>query len=83
MFGVALEVKAARKIKSEQPAFKLIVKYADEADKPEAPPLLQLAIPFKPQPNYFLFGVTGFLFGGLIAAMMLFMRRRGEKPAAP
>ncbi|MBN8221313.1 MAG: hypothetical protein J0L53_10345 [Spirochaetes bacterium] len=83
VFGVALEVRAARKIKSEQPAFKLIVKYADEADKPEAPPHLQLAIPFKPQPNYFLFGVTGFLFGGLIAAMMLFMRRRGEKPAAP
>lgn len=78
-FQVELELKAARKIKNEndQPAFKVALKITGEAL-----PVVQLAIPFKPQPNYFLFGVVGFLFGGLIAAMMLFIRRRRESAPA-
>lgn len=76
-FRLELDIKAERKIKTEQPAFKIVMKLTGETA-----PVVQLAIPFKPQPNYFLFGVTGFLFGGLIAVMMLFMRRKREKPAA-
>ena len=74
-FQAELELKAARKIKNEndQPAFKVALKITGESL-----PVVQLAIPFKPQPNYFLFGVVGFLFGGLIAAMMLFIRRKRE-----
>lgn len=68
---IALELKVARNIKTEQPAFKLVVKTADEA-----PVLLNLAIPFKPRPNYFMFGVTGFIFGGLIAVMVLIGKRK-------
>lgn len=77
-FKAELELKAARKIKNEndQPAFKIALKITGETQ-----PVVQLAIPFKPQPNYFLFGVVGFLFGGLIAAMMLFIKRRGESRA--
>ena len=71
---VTLKLAAKRKIKSSQPAFKLVVRrLRDNAA------VLQLAIPFKPQPNYFLFGVTGFLFGGLIAVMVLFLKRRPAK----
>ncbi len=68
---IALDLKVARNIKTEQPAFKLVVKTADDA-----PVLLNLAIPFKPRPNYFLFGVTGFIFGGLIAVMVLIGKRK-------
>jgi hypothetical protein len=75
-FQVNLTIKAGRNIKSDQPAFKILVK----AVGTEAM-IAQIAIPFKPRPNYFLFGITGFLVGGLIAVMMLFMRRK-QKPAA-
>ncbi len=75
-FQANLTVKAGRNIKSDQPAFKILVKAAGS----EAI-IAQIAIPFKPRANYFLFGVTGFLVGGLIAVMMLFMRRK-QKPAA-
>lgn len=68
---IALDLKVARNIKTEQPAFKLVVKTADDARV-----LLNLAIPFKPRPNYFLFGVTGFIFGGLIAVMVLIGKRK-------
>lgn len=67
---IALELKIARNLKTEQPAFKLVVKAGDGQ-----PPLLNLALPFRPRPNYFLFGVTGFLFGGLIAVMVIIGRR--------
>lgn len=76
-FTLALDVKAARNIKSDQPAFKVLMRL-----KTSETPALQLAIPFKPQPNYFLFAVTGFLVGGLIAVMMLFMRRKQRAQAA-
>jgi hypothetical protein len=41
--------------------------------------LLHLAIPFRPRSNYLVFGVAGFLFGALIAVMVLLMRKN---PAA-
>jgi len=71
---VTLRLAAKRKIKGSQPAFKLVVR-----SRKDNTAILQLAIPFKPQPNYFLFGVTGFLFGGLIAVMVLFLKRKPAK----
>lgn len=71
---ISLDVKAGRNLKTDQPAFKLVLRLAGQTT-----PVMQLAIPFKPRPNYFLFGVTGFLFGGLIAVMVMIGRR---KPAA-
>lgn len=68
---IALELKLARNLRTEQPAFKLVAKTANDA-----PVLLNLAIPFRPRPNYFLFGVTGFIFGGLIAVMVLIGKRK-------
>lgn len=66
-----LKLQAARKIKSSQPAFKLLLQNTAGTKT-----LLQLAIPFRPSPNYFMFGVTGFLFGGLMAVMLLVMKRK-------
>lgn len=73
-FQLKLQIKAGRNIKTDQPAFKIVVKYPKGG-----PPVAQIAIPLKPRPNYFLFAVVGFLFGGLIAVMVLIMRR--HKPA--
>lgn len=66
-----IDLKAARNLKTEQPAFKFVIKPAGTDSV-----LLNLAIPFKPRPNYFLFGVTGFLFGGLIAVMVIIGKRK-------
>jgi hypothetical protein len=74
---VKLKMAARRKIKSNQPAFKMVIKR--RADNVA---VLQLAIPFKPQPNYFLFGITGFLFGGLIAVMVLFLKKNPRSAAS-
>lgn len=73
-FQLNLQIQAGRNIKTDQPAFKIVVKYPKGG-----PPVAQIAIPLKPRPNYFLFAVVGFLFGGLIAVMLLIMRR--HKPA--
>lgn len=67
---ISLDIKLMRNLKTEQPAFKLVVKTAENAAT-----LVNLAIPFRPRPNYFLFGVTGFLFGGLIAVMVIIGKR--------
>ncbi len=67
---ISVDLKIARNLKTEQPAFKLVVRTAVDQL-----PLLNLALPFRPRPNYFLFGVTGFLFGGLIAVMVIIGRR--------
>jgi len=75
--SLRLKVAARRKIKSSQPAFKLAVRQG-----PNNLPILQLATPFKPQPNYFLFGITGFLFGGLIAVMILFLKKNPKQKIA-
>ncbi|WP_041948700.1 hypothetical protein [Turneriella parva] len=72
-----LRLAARRKIKSNQPAFKMVVRRRSDNVA-----VLQLAIPFKPQPNYFLFGITGFLFGGLIAVMVLFLKKN-PRAASP
>jgi hypothetical protein len=69
-FTITCEITAARRIKSDQPAFKIRL-----LDIATTQPIMQLAIPFKPRPNYFMFGVTGFLVGGLIAVMVLFLRK--------
>ncbi len=65
-----LRVTARRHLKNSQPAFKFMVRNSADSTV-----ITQLAIPFKPQPNYFLFGITGFLFGGLIAVMVLIVRK--------
>lgn len=65
-----VRLAARRHLKNSQPAFKFVVR-----NNADSSPISQLAIPFKPQPNYFLFGVTGFLFGGLIAVMVLIVRK--------
>lgn len=67
---ISLDIKLMRNLKTEQPAFKLVVKTGEKAAT-----LVNLAIPFRPRPNYFLFGVTGFLFGGLIAVMVIIGKR--------
>lgn len=77
-FQLKIQVKAGRNIKTDQPAFKIVVKYPKGG-----PPVAQIAIPLKPRPNYFLFGVVGFLFGGLIAVMLLIMRRPKPASATP
>lgn len=74
---ISLDIKLARNLKTEQPAFKLVLKTPEKANA-----LLNLAIPFRPRPNYFLFGVTGFLFGGLIAVMVI-IGKRNKPTAAP
>ncbi len=68
---VNLTLVAVRKLKSSQPAFKLVL-----SDAASGTLLLHLAIPYKPGPNFVVFGVAGFLFGGLIAVMVLFLRRK-------
>jgi hypothetical protein len=65
-----VRLAARRHLKNSQPAFKFVVR-----NNAYSTAITQLAIPFKPQPNYFLFGVTGFLFGGLIAIMVLIVRK--------
>ncbi|MBS0617492.1 MAG: hypothetical protein JSR44_04845 [Spirochaetes bacterium] len=65
------KLTAGRNFKAKQPAFKLKL-----TEEQQVEPFLQLAIMVKPQPNYFLFGVSGFLVGGLIAVMTLMMKRR-------
>ena len=72
--SLSLKVAARRKIKSSQPAFKVAIRQTSNNQ-----PILQLAVPFKPQPNYFLFGITGFLFGGLIAVMILFLKKNPKQ----
>ncbi|MFZ5628166.1 MAG: hypothetical protein ACOY5B_03485 [Spirochaetota bacterium] len=72
--SIKLQLVAEKKLKTSQPAFKLVLQEAGTAKF-----LLHLAIPYRPGPNYLVFGVAGFLFGGLIAVMVLFLRR---KPAA-
>jgi len=73
--NVTLELIAEKKIKTAQPAFQLVMLETGSNST-----LLHLAIPFRPRPNYLVFAVAGFLFGGLIAVMVLIMRK---KPAAP
>ena len=73
--NVTLNLIAEKKIKTSQPAFKLVL-----LERASNATLLHLAIPFRPSPNYLVFAVAGFLFGGLIAVMVLIMRK---KPAAP
>jgi len=70
------KLEAGRNFKANQPAFKLKLTQEQQTE-----PFLQLAIMIKPQPNYFLFGVSGFLVGGLIAVMMLMMKRRKSAQA--
>lgn len=72
--SLSLKVASRRKIKSSQPAFKVAIRQTSNNK-----PILQLAVPFKPQPNYFLFGITGFLFGGLIAVMILFLKKNPKQ----
>lgn len=73
--GHPITVKATlelgEKLKAKEPAFKLTLKDAENKKT-----YLSLAVPFKPRPNYFMFGLTGFLFGGLIAVMALVMRSK-------
>ncbi|MBV6494122.1 MAG: hypothetical protein LDLANPLL_02148 [Turneriella sp.] len=73
-FSIQLEIKAARKLQSDQPVFKCAV-YTKGRDVPVA----EIAIPFKPQPNYFLFGIVGFLFGALVAVMTLLIRSNAKR----
>jgi len=71
------EIKSKRRISADQPALKFVIKSKTNSDI-----ILQLAVPFKPQPNRFLFGVVGFLFGGLIAVMVLVGKRKAPKTTA-
>ncbi|HRP68143.1 MAG TPA: hypothetical protein PLY93_01275 [Turneriella sp.] len=73
-FMLDFQIKAARKLKHAQPVFKFVVQTAQEKK-----PIAEIAIPFKPQPNYFLFGVVGFLVGGLIAVMTLMIRSNTKR----
>jgi hypothetical protein len=72
--SIKLQLVAEKKLKPSQPAFKLVLQETGITKF-----LLHLAIPFRPRSNYVVFGVAGFLFGGLIAVMVLFLRK---KPAA-
>lgn len=73
--GEPITIKATlelgEKLKAKEPAFKLTLKDAENKKI-----YLSLAIPFKPRPNYFMFGLTGFLFGALMAVMALVMRSK-------
>jgi hypothetical protein len=71
---ITLQLAAEKKLKAAQPAFKLVLQ-----DAASEKFLLHLAIPFRPRSNYLVFGVAGFLFGALIAVMVLLMRKN---PAA-
>jgi hypothetical protein len=71
---ITLQLAAEKKLKAAQPAFKLVLQ-----DAASGKFLLHLAIPFRPRSNYLVFGVAGFLFGALIAVMVLLMRKN---PAA-
>lgn len=71
---VRLKLAAGKKLKSAQPVFKLVL---SEPDSKKA--LLDLAIPYKPSPNYLVFGVAGFLFGGLVAVMAMMLRRNPSR----
>jgi hypothetical protein len=68
---ITVTLATEKKLKSSQPAFKLMLQ---DADKEKV--LLSLAIPYRPRPNYLVFGVAGFLFGGLIAVMVLLLRKK-------
>lgn len=76
--NITLQLAAEKKIKTSQPAFKLVLQEAGSTKF-----LLHLAIPFRPSPNYLVFGVAGFLFGGLIAVMVLFLRRKPATGTRP
>lgn len=71
---VTLQLVTEKKLKSTQPVFKVVMH--DAADKKA---LMQLAIPFKPGPNYLVFAVAGFLFGGLIAVMVMMLKKNPNK----
>lgn len=71
---VTLQLTAEKKLKSTQPVFKIVMQEAAEKKA-----LMQLAIPFKPGPNYLVFAVAGFLFGGLIAVMVMMLKKNPNK----
>lgn len=71
---LTLQLTAGRNLLSTQPAFKLVMQEAESAKV-----LLHLAVPFRPRPNYLVFGVAGFLCGGLIAVMVLMMRKKSAQ----
>ncbi|GAB4426101.1 MAG: hypothetical protein OHK0011_07540 [Turneriella sp.] len=74
--SLILQLLADKKLKTSQPAFKLVLQEARSGKL-----LLHLAIPYRPRPNYMVFGVAGFLFGGLIAVMVLFLRKKPPSSA--
>lgn len=71
-----LRLSREKKGKNVGPAFKLVL-----LDKTSGRILAQLALPFKPAPNYAILGIAGFLVGALMAVMVSLWRREQKAVA--